>query len=251
MEHLSIQVQDHIMQIQLNRPDKKNALTQAMYSALASAIQQAEADPTIHVVLMAGTGGAFTSGNDILDFLQSSPSNENSPVFIFLQAISNATVPIVAAVNGVAIGIGTTLLLHCDLVYASPNARFQLPFINLALVPEAGSSLILPAMLGQRRAAELLLLGEAFDAATAYEFGIVNKVVTETDLLTTAWNAAQQLAAKPAAALRLSKKLMKQHSAAAIQAAIKDEAAIFAQRLASPEAIAVFQAFLTRRSPGG
>ncbi len=249
IENISVNQQDHIVQIQINRPDKKNALTQAMYSAMAGAIAEAERDPHVRVVLLSGGEKAFTAGNDILDFVQSPPSGNDSPVFRFLQAISTAQKPLIAAVNGVAIGIGTTLLLHCDLVYAGQSARFQLPFVNLGLVPEAGSSLILPQMVGQRRAAELLLLGEMFDAQTAQQLGFVNKVVNDGDVVATALQAALQLAAKPPSAVRLSKQLMKQHSSAAIQAAMAAEGELFAQRLTSPETAEALQAFLEKRKP--
>lgn len=218
-----------------------------MYSAMSAAIAQADLDPALRVVLISGHESAFTAGNDILDFVQSPPSGEGSPVFQFLRTISSAKKPLVAAVNGVAVGIGTTLLLHCDLVYAGQSARFQLPFVNLGLVPEAGSSLILPQLIGQRRAAELLLLGDPFDAATARELGFVNKIVADSEVLATAMRAAEQLAAKPPQALRLSKALMKLHSDSAVQNAISEEGAYFAKLLTSPEAAEALQAFLEKR----
>lgn len=248
-ENISVSKQDQIVQIQINRPDKKNALTQEMYTAMADAIKEAENNALTRVILITGGERAFTAGNDIMDFVQSPPSGSNSPVLRFLQAISSAQKPVVAAVNGVAIGIGTTLLLHCDLVYAGQSARFQLPFVNLGLVPEAGSSLIIPQMVGHRRAAELLLLGEMFDAVRAHQLGFVNHVVADGDVLTTALQAAIQLAAKPPRSVRLSKQLMKQHSAAAVQAAMAAESELFAERLTSPEAAEALQAFLEKRKP--
>lgn len=248
-EQIVVSKISQILTIQINRPEKKNALTQGMYRALNEAIAQAESDPTIRVVLISGHEHAFTAGNDILDFVQSPPAGEESPVFRFLRTISTAQKPLVAAVTGVAVGIGTTLLLHCDLVYAGQNARFQLPFVNLGLVPEAGSSWILPQMMGHRRAAELLLLGDFFDATTAYTLGIVNKVVADGDTFASAMAAAEALAAKPPAALRQSKQLMKQHSAATLQAIISEEGKLFAERLRSEEASEALQAFLEKRKP--
>ena len=249
IQQILVSISNRILHIQINRPEKKNALTQAMYSAMSDAIAQAEGDATVRVILISGHEGAFTAGNDIADFVQSPPAGEDSPVFRFLRTISTAKKPIVAAVNGVAVGIGTTMLLHCDLVYAGHGARFQLPFVNLGLVPEAGSSLILPQMIGHRRAAELLLLGDPFNAETAHELGIINSVVADGDVLATALHAATQLAAKPPHALRLSKQLLKQHSGAAVQAAMTEEGAHFANLLTSPEAAEALQAFLEKRKP--
>ncbi len=256
--HVLTTSQESILQIQLNRPEKKNALTLAMYTAIAEAISQAEADDTIRVTLITGTGDAFTSGNDITDFIQapsSPPLGETeggpggSPVFHFMRAITQAQKPLVAAVNGLAIGIGTTMLLHCDLVYAAASARFRLPFVNLALVPEAGSSLLLPRMLGHQRAAELLMLGDFFDAQKAYEFGLVNAVYEDKKLLDMAWQKAQQLAAQPPAALRLTKSLLKRGSSAAVQEAMTEELKHFQTQLQSPEAMEALQAFMERRKP--
>ncbi|MFN8444041.1 MAG: enoyl-CoA hydratase [Caldilineaceae bacterium] len=248
-QQIIVSQSNRILQIQINRPEKRNALTQEMYSAMNDAIAKAESDSDTRVILFRGHESAFTAGNDILDFVQSPPAGEDSPVFRFLRAISTAKKPLVAAVNGVAVGIGTTLLLHCDLVYAGQSARFQLPFVNLGLVPEAGSSWILPQMVGQRRAAELLLLGDAFDATTAHSLGIVNKVIADGDVLSCALSAAEQLAAKPPSALRLSKQLMKQHSDATLQAIIGEEGRLFAEQLLSEEAAEALQAFLEKRKP--
>lgn len=216
-DQVLVTTQENFLKIQLNRPEKKNALTLAMYTAIAEAITQAEAEDAIRVVLITGTGDAFTSGNDIMDFIQAPPTGDDSPVFHFMRAIIQAQKPLVAAVNGLAIGIGTTMLLHCDLVYAAASARFRLPFVNLALVPELGSSLLLPRMLGHQRAAELLMLGDFFNAQKAYEFGLVNAVYEDKALLDMAWQKAQQLAAQPPAALRLTKSLLKRGSSAAVK----------------------------------
>ena len=249
MDHIITESRDGILRIEINRPDKKNALTAAMYQAMADAIRAAEADGSVRVILIHGQSDLFTSGNDLQDFLDNPPRDDNRPVFQFLYGISQAQKPIVAAVAGVAVGIGTTMLLHCDLVYAAPNSRLQLPFVNLGLVPEAGSSLLLPALLGYQRAAELLLLGEQFSAQKGKEIGLVTEVVSESELFDTAMAQAKKLAAKPAASVRLTKKLMKQGQAAAVAQRIKLESDRFGERLASPEAKEAFAAFLEKRKP--
>ncbi|MEK9968798.1 MAG: enoyl-CoA hydratase, partial [Ferrovibrio sp.] len=174
---------DGILTITFNRPDKKNALTSAMYATLADTLEAAETDPGVRAILFAGNGGAFTAGNDLQDFLNNPPQGENSPVFRFLRAISTTGKPLVAAVTGAAVGVGTTMLLHCDLVYVGAGAKLSLPFVNLALVPEAASSLLLPAMIGHHRAAELILLGEPFDADTAKAYGIANAIFPDARVL--------------------------------------------------------------------
>src|SRR5450759_32897 len=240
MEHIITENRDGILRIEINRPDKKNALTAAMYQAMADALKAAEADSKVRVVLIHGKSDLFTAGNDLQDFLDNRSRDENRPAFQFLRNISRAQKPIVAAVAGAAVGIGTTMLLHCDLVYAAPNARLQLPFVNLGLVPEAASSLLLPALVGYQRAAELLLLGEPFSAQKAKEIGLVTEVVPADGLFDTARSQAKKLARLPAASLRLTKKLMKQGQMAAVAQQIKLEASHFAERLASPEAKEAF-----------
>jgi enoyl-CoA hydratase/carnithine racemase len=249
MEEILTETRDGILRIEINRPGKKNALTAAMYQAMADAIRLGEADSKVRVVLIHGKTDLFTAGNDLQDFLDNPPRDENRPVFQFLHGISRAQKPIVAAVAGPAVGVGTTMLLHCDLVYAAPNARLQLPFVNLGLVPEAGSSLLLPALIGYQRAAELLLLGEPFTAQKAKEIGLVTDVVPEDQLFDTAIAQAKKLAAKPAASLRLTKRLMKQGQMAAVAQQIKLESAQFGERLSSPEAKEAFSAFLEKRKP--
>jgi len=249
MKNIVTENKDGVLRIEIDRPDKKNALTAAMYQAMADAIKAAEVDNKVRVVLIHGKADLFTAGNDLQDFLDNPPRDDNRPVFQFLYGISQAQKPIVAAVAGAAVGIGTTMLLHCDLVYAAPNARLQLPFVNLGLVPEAGSSLLLPALIGYQRAAELLLLGEPFTAQKAKEMGIVTEVVPEAELLDTAMAQAKKLASKPAASLRLTKRLMKQGQMAAVAQQIKLEAGHFGERLASPEAKEAFSAFLEKRKP--
>jgi enoyl-CoA hydratase/carnithine racemase len=216
---------------------------------MADAIKAAEADGKVRVLLIHGKADLFTAGNDLQDFLDNPPRDDKRPVFQFLYGISQAQKPIVAAVAGAAVGIGTTMLLHCDLVYAAPNARLQLPFVNLGLVPEAGSSLLLPALAGYQRAAELLLLGEPFSAQKAKEIGLVTEVVPEDQLFDTAMAQAQKLAGKPAASLRLTKRLMKQGGAEAVAQRIKLESDHFGERLNSPEAKEAFSAFLEKRQP--
>jgi enoyl-CoA hydratase/carnithine racemase len=249
MEHVLTGVEDGVLRIEINRPDKKNALSQAMYQAMADALKAADNDGKVRVVLIQGKTDLFTSGNDLQDFLDNPPRDENRPVFQFLREISHAQKPIVAAVAGAAVGIGTTMLLHCDLVYAAPNTRFQLPFVNLGLVPEAASSLLLPALAGHARAAELLLLGEPFTAEKARQVGLVTEVVPEDQLFATAYAQAKKLAEKPAAALRLTKQLMKQGQMAMVEQQMKTEIQLFGECLNSPEAKEAFTAFLEKRKP--
>jgi enoyl-CoA hydratase/carnithine racemase len=249
MDQIITENRDGILRIEIDRPDKKNALTAAMYQAMADAIKAAEADSKVRVVLIHGKSDLFTAGNDLQDFLDNPPRDDNRPVFQFLYGISQAQKPIVAAVAGPAVGIGTTMLLHCDLVYAAPNTRLQLPFVNLGLVPEAASSLLLPALIGYQRAAELLLLGEPFTAQKAMEIGLVTEVVPEDQLFDTAMAQAKKLASKPAASLRLTKRLMKQGQMVAVEQQIKLEASHFGERLDSPEAKEAFSAFLEKRKP--
>ena len=249
MSHILSESKDGVARIGIDRPDKKNALTAAMYQAMADAIKAAEADTGVRVLLIQGKPDLFTAGNDLQDFLDNPPRDDDRPVFQFLYGISQAQKPIVAAVAGAAVGIGTTMLLHCDLVYAAPNARLQLPFVNLGLVPEAASSLLLPALAGYQRAAELLLLGEPFSAQKAKDIGLVTEVVPEDQLFGIAMAQAKKLAGKPAASLRLSKQLMKQGQTAAVAQRIKLESDHFGERLASPEAKEAFSAFLEKRKP--
>lgn len=248
-EPITLTTQDGILTIQMNRPDKKNALTLEMYTIMAGAMRAAETDPSVRVILFTGAGGNFTSGNDLGDFMASPPVGTESPVWHFLSALLEAKKPLVSAVTGVAVGIGATMLLHCDLAYAGESARFMLPFINLGLVPEAGSSLLLPRFLGHVRAAELLMLGDAFDAAKAYELGFVNQVVADAQVEDLARSKAAALAARPPAALRLTKAMLKEGHADALAATVRQESARFIERLSSPEAAEALQAFMERRKP--
>lgn len=235
-----------VLQITINRPDRRNALDRASYAGLIAAIATAEADEAVRVMVLTGAAGCFTSGNDIKDF--AAASGDGARIAIdFLTAISTAKKPIVAAVEGFAVGIGTTLLLHCDLAFAGRSASFRLPFVALGLCPEGGSSLLLPLIAGSKRAAELLMLGEAFSPETAAEAGLVNAVVEDGTALSVALEKARALAALPPQSVALTKSLLKRGSAAAVAETIALEAKHFGERLVSAEAQAAFAAFLTKR----
>ncbi|MCA1909648.1 MAG: enoyl-CoA hydratase/isomerase family protein, partial [Magnetospirillum sp.] len=207
-DHIVVTDHQGVRTIRMNRPDKKNAITFAMYQAMTQALRQGEGDPAIRVHVLAGAPGCFTAGNDLGDFLTAGDV-ASSPAAEFLRVLSAAAKPVVAVVGGLAIGIGVTMLLHCDLVHAAEDATFQLPFINLALVPEGGSSLLLPKLMGHQRAAELLMLGEPFDAATAHGLGLVNALHPTAELEQVAAGRAAALAAKPAEALATTKALLR------------------------------------------
>jgi enoyl-CoA hydratase/carnithine racemase len=209
MTDVLVDLTDGVLQIRLNRPARKNALSQQMYRDMNSALQRAAEDSSIKVVLLQGSAGCFSAGNDLTDFLAAGVLDAEHPTVQFLYLLAQCPKPLIAAVSGLAIGIGTTALLHCDLVYAADNARFQLPFTQLGLCPEAASSLLLPCLVGYQRAAQYLLLGESFDAAQGYAMGLVNQVVTNAELDALAWQKAQQLAALPADAVQTSKALLK------------------------------------------
>jgi enoyl-CoA hydratase/carnithine racemase len=238
-----------ILTIELNRPQKKNAITAEMYGGLAGALIEAREATEIRVVMIIGKREVFTAGNDLQDFMHHPPRADDSPVFLFLREISQAPKPLVAAVCGPAVGVGTTMLLHCDLVYAGDNARFSLPFVQLGLVPEAASSLLLPALFGYQRAAERLLLGEPFGADEAFQMGLVNKVLSADTVVGHARLQAEKLVALPASAVRATKRLMKHGRAAAIEAHMLLEREEFGERLQSPEAREAFTAFFERRRP--
>lgn len=235
-----------VARIALARPEKKNALTGEMYAQLTAALLAAGRDPQARVVLLQGSRECFTAGNDVSDFLKREPG-ESSPVFGLFQVLPALEKPVVAAVAGPAVGIGTTLLLHCDLVFAAADARLQLPFVPLGIVPEFGSTLLLPRLSGYQRAAKLLLLGQPFTAQEAFEAGIVTEVVSNETLFEKAEAAAAMLAALPPESLKLTKRLMKQGSAKELEARIAEEGRIFIERLASPEAKEAMSAFLEKR----
>lgn len=244
-----IETSDRIARIEIHRPEKKNALTADMYQAMADAISAAEADPQVRVTLIHGQADCFCSGNDLKDFLERPPHGDDAPVSRFLRTIATACKPLVAAVGGPAVGVGTTMLLHCDLVYAAPDARFQLPFVSLGLVPEAGSSLLLPMIAGHHRAAELLLLGRPFNAEKALAAGFVTEVIPAADLLEYARDAAAGVAALPPESVRLTKALMKKGHAALVAERMTEESQLFRQRLGSPEAKEALTAFFEKRTP--
>lgn len=238
-----------VLVIAFDRAEKKNAITAAMYQQMADAIAEGEADSAIRVILIRGSEQAFTAGNDLEDFLQNPPKGEDSPVYQFMRRLLGANKPVIAAVAGLAVGIGSTLLMHCDVVYAADNARFSMPFTQLGLCPEFASSLLLPQMAGYHRAAEKLLFGEAFGAEEALAMGFVNKVMPAETLLDFAMQRALQLAALPAAALRTTKRLLKAPQAASVAAVMSDEGGHFSRMLQSPEAREAFSAFLQKRKP--
>jgi len=210
MGHVGTELKADVLRITIDRPEKKNALTTAMYTALADAIEQGETNPDVRVMLLHGNGDSFTAGNDLEDFVANPWKGQTVPPAIrFIAAMVGAKKPVIAAVHGMAVGIGVTILLHCDLVYAADNARLVMPFVNLGIVPEAGSTVLLPALLGHQRSAELLMLGAPVTAQRAYELGLVNAVVAPEALLPTALEVAQKLAEKPAGALRATKALLR------------------------------------------
>jgi enoyl-CoA hydratase/carnithine racemase len=238
-----------VARVVLDRPDKKNAITAEMYVQLAEALARADADPQVRAILLSGSRDCFTAGNDLADFLERPPAGSGSPTWRFFEVLPRLAKPVVAAVGGPAIGIGTTLLLHCDLVYASSAARFQLPFVALGIVPEFGSTYLLPLLAGYQRAAELLLLGQPFDAQKARDFGLVCEIVSPEKLLETAEAAAARLAELPPESLRLTKRLLKASHAGPVQRTIEEEGRIFRERLDSPEAKEALRAFLEKRKP--
>jgi enoyl-CoA hydratase/carnithine racemase len=235
-----------VVQITMNRPERKNALDRASYAGLIDAIKAAEADPEIRAMVLTGAAGCFTSGNDIKDFAAATDAGPRVAID-FLGAISTATKPVVAAVEGFAVGIGTTMLLHCDLAYAGKGASFRLPFVTLGLCPEGGSSYLLPLVAGTKRAAELLMLGEAFGPDAAQEAGLVNAVTAEGGALALAIEKARALAALPPQSVALTKSLLKRGHAATVAETIATEGRLFGERLLSDEARAAFVAFLTKR----
>ena len=243
-----VETQNRVARIELARPEKKNAITTEMYVQMGEALAAADADRNVRAVLLHGAPDCFTSGNDVSDFLKRPPGSQ-SPSWRFFETLPALSKPIVAAVGGPAIGIGTTLLLHCDLVYATPAARFQLPFVQLGIVPEFGSTYLLPLLAGYQRAAELLLLGQPFTAEKAREVGIVTDVVPEAELLPRALKVALQIAELPPESIRLTKRLMKSAHANAVRGQVDEEGRVFVERLASPEAKEAMNAFLEKRKP--
>ena len=247
-EHVILSSAGGVLEIRLNRPDKKNALTGDMYKALAAAFDAANEDTSVRVVLLTGTGDAFTSGNDVGDFRARANGGLESSAGRFLPSIAGLQKPLIGAVNGVAVGVGTTMLMHCDLIVAADTARFIMPFTALGLVPEAASSLLVGRSIGHVRASALLLLGEGIDAQTALAWGLINRVVAGSDLMDTAREMAARLAALPPEAVRQTKALMK-HDTQDVPGRMAAELTIFKQRLVSPEAKEAFSAFAEKRKP--
>lgn len=246
---IKVHAEAGVMTITLNRLERKNSITSDMYGLLADALATAAADANVRVVVLQGHETVFSAGNDIGDFLNKPAADENAPVFRFLRGIAEFPKPLLAAVCGPAVGIGTTMLLHCDLVYAGDNAAFSLPFVNLGLCPEAGSSLLLPQMLGYHRAAEALLLGEPFMAEAALEVGLVNRVLPPTEAAGYAQSQARKLAAKPLSSLVETKRLMKKDTIPAVLQQIREEAKSFGRMLKEPAAREAFTAFMEKRKP--
>jgi enoyl-CoA hydratase/carnithine racemase len=249
-DHVRVTVEDSVMRILLARPEKKNAITNAMYGALVEALRRAEADPAIRVVLFEAEGDAFTAGNDLADFAAVAAgtlARSDMRSTTFLQALAHAQKPYVAAVQGLAIGVGVTMLMHCDLVYVAENAKLSTPFVNLAIVPEAASSWLIPARIGHARAYEMFALGEAMDGRTAASIGLVNAALPAGEVRAKAFAIAQKLATKPPGALRATKQLMR--NAEAISAVMTRETEVFGARLLTAEAAEAFKAFAERRPP--
>ncbi|NBY26184.1 MAG: enoyl-CoA hydratase [Betaproteobacteria bacterium] len=238
-----------VLTITLNRVDKKNAITAAMYASMADALAQAQADPAVRAVVFQGHETIFSAGNDIGDFLSQAPSTMDSAVFRFLRGISTFPKPVLAAVCGPAVGIGTTLLFHCDLVYAGDNAAFSMPFVNLGLCPEAASSYLAPRRMGYGRAAEALLLGEPFMAEAALEMGLISRIVPPGEAAALAQRQAQKLAAKPIGSLIETKRLMKLEQADVVAQRMAEEGVSFARMLREPAAREAFSAFMEKRRP--
>ena len=238
-----------VMTITLNRVEKKNSITAAMYATMADALVQAEADPAVRAVVFQGHETIFSAGNDIGDFLNAPPATSESPVFRFLRGISTFPKPVLAAVCGPAVGIGTTMLFHCDLVYAGDNAAFSMPFVNLGLCPEAASSYLAPQLMGYGRAAEALLLGEPFMAEAALEMGLISRIVPPAEVAALAQRQAQKLAAKPLSSLLETKRLKKQTQAPMVAARMAEEGQSFGRMLREPAAREAFGAFMEKRKP--
>ncbi len=250
-EHILTRTADAVRVVTIARVAKKNAFTAAMYTALTEALAEADADSTIRVVLLEGSGGVFSAGNDLGDFMQNPPAGEDSPVFRFLMQLVDLAKPLVVAVDGPAIGIGTTMLLHADYVVATPEARLQMPFINLGLSPEGGSSVLLPRIVGQARASEWLMFAEPIDPERAREAGLINALVPRKELAATAMERATYLATRPSGSVMLAKRLLREPHRAELKEVIRKEGVCFVERLASPEAAEAFQAFFARVRKGG
>jgi enoyl-CoA hydratase/carnithine racemase len=243
-----VELRERVLEVRLNRPEKRNALTIEMYEALIGAFERAERDPEVRVLLLSGAGEGFTAGNDLNDFLRATQMEGPPAGFRFIKMLGSFSKPLIAAVHGATIGLGTTLLLHCDFVVAARNTRLQFPFVNLGLVPEAASTLLLPRLAGLQIASELLLLGEAFDAERGHAIGIVNRVVEEADLIATARDIAAKIVARPPNAIRLTKRLLRRETDD-VTTRMDVEMADFHAQLTTPELQEAATAFLRKRAP--
>jgi enoyl-CoA hydratase/carnithine racemase len=245
-DHILVEARGPTLELRINRPDKKNALTHAMYAALADALEAAARDDSVAVATITGSSGVFTSGNDLKDFQETPPVGMDKPVYRFIRAIAAFPKVLVAGVSGPAVGIGTTMLLHCDLVVATRSALFHMPFVDLGLVPEAASSLLFPRLVGPQAAARHLILGEPFDAERALAYGLIGEIVDEDALESRVRALAGQVAAKPPEAVRLTKRLIRS-GGDSVEKRYSEEGELFAERLRSPEAAEAFRAFFEKR----
>lgn len=251
MDDILVDRKDHIVTLTFNRPQKRNAFTHAMYDRMADVLEESAKDPDVHVLILRGQEDCFTGGNDLFDFLNNPPRDEKAPVFRFLNAVSTFPKMLVSAVAGHATGVGVTMLLHCDINIAADNALFSTPFVNLAVVPEAASSLLMPLVMGHHRAARFFLLADVIGAQDALDYGLILEVTTPDQLFARADELAHTLAAKPPLALQLAKKLMKGELAPDIAKRMEDEAVLFRQQMFSKEAKTAFANFLQKSSKRG
>ena len=248
-ENIMVNIAEGILQLRINRPEKKNALTRDMYTAIAEALRQADTEDSVRVIIITGNDTCFTAGNDLADFLNTPTKDNEQFMLAFLNTLSHVKKPLLAAVNGFAVGVGATLLLHCDLIFAGKNASFQYPFVNLGLIPEAGSTLLLPQLIGYHRAAELLLLGDAISAQKALEFGLINQVCSDELTLKSILEVAKNMANKPVSALCQTKALLKQGQQGELDVRINEEIKYFQIYLHSPQTKEALQAFMEKREP--
>jgi enoyl-CoA hydratase/carnithine racemase len=246
-EHVVTELRGTALHVTMRRPEKKNAMTLAMYDALTASIDRADRDEAVQVLVLAGQPGAYTAGNDLVDFMQNPPSGQESPVLLFIKALIRCKKPVVALVDGVAVGLGTTMLLHCDFVIATERARFLMPFTKLGLVPEAASSVLVPMLFGYQRAASWLLLGRSFGPEEALAAGMVMQVVKSEELASVGDALCAELAALPQTALRLSKQLVRRGLERAVKDAMTEEGVHFMERVRSPETAAVLMAFTQKK----
>lgn len=248
-DHIQTELKDRVLTIRLTRADKKNALTQAMYSAMAQAVREGGKNNEVRVLLFAGHPDCFCAGNDLADFMKTPPKGMDSPVIHFMTALAECEKPVIMAVSGVAVGIGVTMIQHAELVYCAQGTKFSMPFVNLGICPEFAASLLMPRFMGHVRAAELMLLGKPFTAEKAREYGLVNEVLPVEQLEATARDAALHIASLPPNAVRVTKRIMKHWTQERVKEAIPFEAGYFGPMLTQPEALEALQAFVTKRKP--